>query len=708
MSKKFIPFKFRARKIKRYADPIFYSLGGNCYVEKKYKSVIKDGLPFKDNKVIKFVGYTPNYVGYAPSFQYTPNYRLQKFLAHHSHILKDHEKSAIDTQRSVWSGGYDTYKRVLDKFAEESHEKLTCKEYLKILEEEDFPWLRLPRLNFPKEEDISKVYINEDAHPGFFTKLFFGDKRKDTVNKSVEIAKSIYRHLKTKRFAWQGLWTLGGRSKDVKVTNEYNADISTRPIWIPEEPLVLLSLIIVQPITAALKYSDTNCVFIGKNFSIKENRWISRIKQSFDWQFRCDWKNFDSDVTEEVLLAAFCLLRKIYPENDRSIDRYFSFLYDTVRNKNLVIPPGFVFKFSKGMPSGHPLVSLINTFVNYIVWVTILQKIFGKGKVAASCYGLFGGDDSLIFSQWNDKLLHINRIIKNSTHFHSDDVLNSLSPTGVNSSDTPDCRFFKRFVSNSGMVNWHFSSLLRKFLYNDSKKFDDYHFQIKWLSNALSTCPFDERLIRFIEIYVPWLIKYCSKGKHIDHKYIYTKIKLYEEFLTDAMLSGIKNAVFPLILVEDTNYLKPENFFKSTSRKHISLFLDGKSAFCNKIDLLTATYIFGSSNQHIEAFSGLRKDSMKALNSGKIDIKKQVLESSFLNRTQAIEVIRILSLLKNTPTILKRLVKLEHSSYNIGLLDLINKLRVRGNLFKNVFPSIFKDMRKEIRAYRPRDGIFGS
>jgi len=705
MARDYVPFRSRRKHIRHYTEPIFYTVGGACYVEKRRRYVSEHGLPIKPNSVCRMIGYTPNYVGYKPSYPYPINYKVQQFLSENNNFLRDFDKKGVDVQRQVWTGSYDTYKQVLEEFATPVEEKLTCEDYLKILEEEKFPWLRLPRLKFPTEEDLKSIYINPDAHPGFFTKLFFGDSRKETVNKSIEIARTIFRHLKTKRFAWQGLWTLGGRSKDVKTSLEYSEDIATRAIWIPEEPLVLLSLIIVQPITAALKYADTNCIFIGKNFSIRENRWIGRMKANFDWQFRCDWRHFDADVTKELVLAAFSLLRKVYPENDRSIDRYFSFLYDTIMNKNVVIPPGFVYKFKKGMPSGHPLVSLINTLVNYIVWVTILQKVLGKGRVAKFSNGIFGGDDTQIFCKWDDRLLDIDNIIKKTTHLRSDSVVASLSPTLNDETVPTTCRFFKRFIDDKGMTRWHFPSVLRKFIFNDSKDLDHIFRSAKWLSSAIITCPFDSRLEFFANKYIRWLIERNSSSSKDKNTYINKQTEIYGETIKEAKRIGVRNALLPVELLGEQGCLNTSNFFKTTNRKHISFFLSDSPAFSNNLDLLVGSYLMCVNKHHFEAFTGTIKTSLdEVLKDDKCTIRA-VLNSSFMNRTRASEVFRLLSLRSNAPTIINKLMKGIITVPNAGLLELILQLGAQADKFKKVMPRIYEGFKEELKGLFPRKGI---
>jgi len=426
-----------------------------------------------------------------------------KFLSKTEDLPLDNVEEFLSKQREVWTGSYDSYRYILEKFGNDYETKHTSRDYLSAVEEEGFPWLKLPKMPPLNISDLDSISINPKAHPGYFTKMFFGDNRSETIPYSLKVARQIFTHLKSFRFKWHGLWTLGGRSKDIKLTEEYTEEIGTRAVWIPEEPLVLLSLVVVQPFTLLLTRLTRHCLFVGKNFSIKENQWFSRLASIYPFSMRCDWKLFDAHVDKELILAAMSIIRSCYPQ-DRFHTRYFSFLTDTIIDKKLVVPPGFIYKITKGMPSGHPLVTLVNTLINYIVWIKLLQKVYGKGKVAENCYALFSGDDTRLFLKWHPNLLKIDEIIKEGTHLEADQIVDSLEPAKSLYKDEPNTRFLKRYVNRQGIVSWHSSSMIRKLLYTD-KNLSSVLTTKRWVCSLLYAAPGNNKLNELFCNYVFYL-----------------------------------------------------------------------------------------------------------------------------------------------------------------------------------------------------------
>jgi len=585
--KNYVPFLHRRRKIRRYSEPTFYSHKGVAGIHMKRKDYIHEKGPLNESKFCKLVGYTPNYVGYAPSKRKPVNNDFLKFMSSEVNIDEMDMNEFLSKRREVWTGGYDTFRYVLNEFTKERETKATAQDYLRILEEEGFPWLKLPKMPALKDTDFDILSINPDAHPGFFTKLFFGDTRKNTVKYSLDVAKYIFNHLKKKRFKWEGLWCLGGRSKDVKLSDEYTEKISTRAVWIPEEPLVLLSLLVVQPFTKCLQAIERNCIFVGKNFSIKENQWIQRLENLFPWSMRCDWTLFDAHVDEEMILAAMSLIRKCYPD-DRFHDRFFSFLTDTVVNKNLVVPPGFVYKISRGMPSGHPLVTLINTLVNYIVWIVILQKVYGKGNVAANAYAVFSGDDSKFYLSFNMNLLFIDYYIKLCTTLESDSVVSTLEPSFSNYWRRPDVRFLKRYVNDFGFISWHAPSMLRKLIYTD-KNLNSVYLVKRWMCSILCAAPGNFKLTHLFNRYINHRFDIMSKQNTIDQNILKIDREKCLNDLGEAESVGLLSQTANKYEIDKVIKDSGKFILEDNERKSINRFIKKEKSFEREVMFLLQT-----------------------------------------------------------------------------------------------------------------------
>lgn len=577
---KYKPFVHRFRKINNYVKPTLFCKDGVIGLNSVKENFRKSLGPLVTSKVSKIIGCTPNYVGYVPSKRIPVNRKFQEFLSKEKSFDDVSIQDLLSERREVWTGGYDSYRYVLNEFCKDKKVYHTASDYIRILEEENFPWIKLPKMPPLNIDDLEILSINPNAHPGFFTKLFFGDCRRDTVKYSIQTARQIYNHLKEKRFKWQGLWTLGGRSKDIKLTVEYSEKVSTRAIWIPEEPLVLLSLLVVQPFTKFLQQIDRNCIFVGKNFSFKENEWMKRLEGIFPFSCRGDWRLFDAHVDSEMILAAMSLIRKCYPE-DRFHTRFFSFLTDTIVNKNLVVPPGFVYKISKGIPSGHPLVTLVNTLVNYIVWVTILQKIYGKGRVSENAYGVFSGDDSKFFMKWTENLLNIDEIVRKTTSLECDSIAASIEPSSSKWIHEPNVRFLKRYVARNGLIAWHAPSMLRKLLYTD-KKLDSVLVTKRWICSILCAAPGNFKLTDLFRRYIIYMFENNKKDYNDLNKWRIEKEKCLKD-LVEAESVGLLSQIATNSIQDTIEKLSMKYIMENNDRKAISRFVNREETLENRV-----------------------------------------------------------------------------------------------------------------------------
>jgi len=349
-------YKWRMRKIKYYTRYRFYSKDGTANVSSRTVS-FKKVPPLQISDCCELVGAIPDHVGSNIPKPLIPNINFLKFLSKYGNkYLYQDELNSLNKVREVWPGNIATYQKVLDTYALPIPKgSLTAKELLDIYDEEKAPWIELPKMPMFKEEDLDLVYIKPDANPGHYTSKIFGHSRRHSVSQSLECAKDIFRHLKNKLTKWNGLWSLAGRAKDIKIPLAYDTeDLTTRAIWVPEEPLILLGGIITQPFTRHLGMLGMNCLFIAKNFTHEDLAPIIKVADTYPLSIQVDWSLWDANLYPEIIRAAFQILRRCYEGKDykenRFIDRYFFFLYDTIINKNIIYPPGYVYKIKKGIP----------------------------------------------------------------------------------------------------------------------------------------------------------------------------------------------------------------------------------------------------------------------------------------------------------------------------------------------------------------------
>lgn len=497
-NKKFVPFLHRSFGIRHLYYHDFYCQDYTIthkrkYIDFKYQQLLPT------TKFCKFSGYAPFYVGYKQDKAYKCNTAFLHYLNYDiPSKLTPEEVKAMMTPRICYQGGYSTNLNVVKRFTNEVNQKYSSKEIWQILQEEGFPWLKLPKMGKLSLNDLDRVRVNLDSHPGFYTQVLAGATKRQALPISLKLAKHALKKIFTTRYKYTGTWSLGGRSKPIKLTNE-RTDCMTRAVWIPETFLSLISLICVQPFTLALKGIQRNCIFVGSKYDYDLTKWMSFHDKMHDFSISSDFSLFDSDVTPEFIQVAVALIRSCYPD-DAEHDRYFAFISDTLINKQLVLPPGVVYHISKGIPSGHPFVSLVGTLVNYIAFILTFRRVYGAGNVSSNCHMLFFGDDAKGVCKYNSRIFNIDRYMKEETPFHFDPILESFIPT-KNREPNILPKFLKRVIMPSGMVGWHVPSMIKKFLFLDTDN-HTFTYYFSWVKDQLITAAGNPR---FFDIFTGFL-----------------------------------------------------------------------------------------------------------------------------------------------------------------------------------------------------------
>jgi hypothetical protein len=158
------------------------------------------------------------------------------------------------------------------------------------------------------------------------------------------------------------LWQLGGREKKVNLDKE--GEFKTRCVMMCEDILCRIGSVITQLFNPAIKKIYDTELFIGKSFESGiyiefSNKYLTGGSFALD----PDWKGFDNNVTEQMLVVALGVLRSVFPGGKR-IDNLFLYICSSLVFKFIVLDKGLVFRLSKGLPSGHPLTSIIGSLVN--------------------------------------------------------------------------------------------------------------------------------------------------------------------------------------------------------------------------------------------------------------------------------------------------------------------------------------------------------
>jgi len=514
---KHYPRKIRRTTIrwKEIHNQNIVSFSKRCTVERDENDIPLDPYGLV-SPACDIVGVIPDYIGSAVSRRIPVNSDFLKWFSESTYSGDvELRNQFLNKSRVHMSSSFDTQLPILREYAKPLEKEISADEYLTILEEEDFPFLQLPKLDFPNVDDLDKVLIKAESNPGFYTSKFFGSTKEASAPASLAAAKHVFETLKERLVPYQGLWSLAGRSKDVSLNKPNGTHVRTRAVWVPESFLVILGGVVVQRYTSELQRFDRNALFIGKNYHSSELDWLNDFDSYFDFLARCDWTLFDSHVSQSEILAALSLIRSSYPEGEH-VDRYFLFIYGTMVYKNLVVPPGIVYRFKKGLPSGHPFTSLVGTLVNYMRQVVILRKIYGKGMVKYASKMVLAGDDTKYWLKWHKNLFRIDEIIKEiNPSWECDSVAETIIPSQI-SAEQRKAYFLKREKFDGVLVGWSTVSMLNKLLYPKERNFGPIQ-QFRWFKNMVVTAPGNYYLNNIVKNYLIDLFKKKGNSDYAEY-----------------------------------------------------------------------------------------------------------------------------------------------------------------------------------------------
>lgn len=291
------------------------------------------------------------------------------------------------------SGNWLTNKVNLQRMAEPSYPSYNYEKYLHgIKSRNDFP---VYGIDVPDSKHVFSVEVNPDSFSGVVTSLLLGQSKREAYSYGVLAAYRILCNIKkSENYVFdQSLYAVGGREKRNQI------DITKKPesrlVLMPELTTTLIGQLYAQPITKCLIENSAGSIYLGQSYYNNGSERICSQFQNFFTVCETDWSHFDSDVTETEIVLAFGILRSFYPRSEVT-DKVFIFLLSGFLSKNVVTPDGFIYKITKGIPSGSPFTSLVGTIVNWIRWSALFSneiewKPFKDDFSLAIC-----GDDVLI------------------------------------------------------------------------------------------------------------------------------------------------------------------------------------------------------------------------------------------------------------------------------------------------------------------------
>jgi hypothetical protein len=163
-----------------------------------------------------------------------------------------------------------------------------------------------------------------------------------------------------------------------------------------EDVPTLLGQVVSVPLTKAFQRMNSGFSFIGR--SLEQRNYVD-IAKELDCDlvtticFNADFSKHDNYVDEYQMCVAFGVLRLCFPENWKFMDKLFYYNLSSMVCKNVVLPgSGFIYRIFKGIATGHPFTSLVNTISAYATFATAIYKTCDYGEISKTRLFVAGDD----------------------------------------------------------------------------------------------------------------------------------------------------------------------------------------------------------------------------------------------------------------------------------------------------------------------------
>jgi hypothetical protein len=214
-----------------------------------------------------------------------------------------------------------------------------------------------------------------------------------------------------------------------------------------------------------------------------------------------DFSGHDNEVKEEQVILAFAVLRLCFPKQWKFMDKLFYYCASSMINKNLVLPESnLVYKITKGIATGHPFTSLVNTICAYTTFATAIYKVCNQEEINLSRLWV-AGDDVLCKLPLN-KLNDIAYELSNNSGMKISNLSDSSGPL-ISNNHLYNISFLKKKFMNHG-IGWNDIELISNLINSYSGRKTSME-EIDRIINMLMNgpCDFDmnERIISLINLH---------------------------------------------------------------------------------------------------------------------------------------------------------------------------------------------------------------
>lgn len=500
----------------------------------------------------RFVGFTPFHVGYSKGYQIPQNSLFLKWLSRQQdeNFRFKITKDIVLKESFMISGGYNTNIPHILSYGLRSTIQIETKVFRRFIKSVDFTrWIKLPKCRDPNVEDMDYLTINPDAFTGLMCSHLYGSKRRDCIDVTVPISKVYLKMMWTSYIRNVGLWSIGARGKDVNVDDDV---YSTRLVSMPEQVPLFAWLVYAQNLTRTLMVMPESNIWIGRNFTYQNCLNLRKTFTKWKYCVSIDYKNFDQSCTKRFIRIASAIMRQCYSDDPKN-DYFFHNLCESVVTKFYALPPGLVYRLSKGIPSGHAFTSLFGSLVNVIAFVFSLWLTYGDCEDFYDLLDIIcSGDDGLIFFNDIQVIKNVQANLKKLGFTIKEDMVAEMIPLGSISFDLSP-KFLKKRINSFGEPGWDWKSVFKRIMNPDKPKrrISDL---IDIADAYLCDCPFDPKLTDHLVSYRQFLVQELRYSYPIARHENYTDYSL--RVMENSLSLGYRRSIFNVRYTDSMDIIK--------------------------------------------------------------------------------------------------------------------------------------------------------
>jgi len=405
------------------------------------------------------------------------------------------------------TGSWHTNKTDIEKFGLKPGNDLSHWQFYSKIKGE-ISKLKFPTVDrIPSSNEVFSQGINPYSDSGFFCSKLYGKTKKDAFTSVCEISYKLFNKIYEKFTPDTSLWNVGGRERLHKPNEDGDCEIRSRAVLSPEMVVSQICQVFARPITDGLKLINLNDfsypLHLGSDVNLGKFRKLIDKCKKYKQTFSFDWSKYDQSIGQGQIVLAFAICRSSFPRS-KYIDNMFLFLLSSFMIKRIVGDGGIVYKISKGVATGHPFTSIINTIINFINFSYLEKELSINFE-----FKKFYGDDTIMSS--NDNNINIDNIISASLILFGMTLKTESSSGFTDSSIIKGTPGFLKWRSLYGLPSRENCDIIDTISFYRKRKLRNHDLMVGRALSLLYISPFNKTLIKIIK-------NYCSKFRTVfDH-----------------------------------------------------------------------------------------------------------------------------------------------------------------------------------------------